>query len=156
MVETFTTFVREECISRDQGDNACNKIAYNTGTRIMDWGTSITHDFLKLDGVIYNEILLPEYVNKLFRDYDNFSNAVERSKGGKLFRECILSLPEHRDIYVEDWKKLIYRFIYKMKFIQDGHGVHVSIHRPHGGDPYCHVHLLVTVGHFGDDCDGLE
>ena len=147
-------FARVERVSRSQGKNACCKSAYNARARISDLNTNITYTFERLTDNVYHEILLPEYVDLKFKDVALFSNEVERiekRKNSQLYKEYVLALPDDARVSLEMKKEMIYEFINSLRFIEEGLGVQVDLHRPHQGTNNWHAHLLVPTRRFKED-----
>ena len=71
-------FARIEFVSRSTGASACNSSAYNSRSIVVDERTGEVFDYTKRDGNVYHEVLLPDHVDKKFKNISILSNEVER------------------------------------------------------------------------------
>ena len=151
---------RPEYVSRSSGGNACCKSAYNARSKIIDNKTGEVFNWVKRDGNVFHEIMLPEHVDKKFKDISVFSNEVERAenrKDSQLYVEWILALAKDEDgVDLEFRIETVKEFIKRKGWVEEGLGVQVDIHRPHEGDVNWHTHLLVTTRRFTKDGKGLD
>ncbi len=147
-------------VSRSSGGNACCKSAYNARSKIIDSKTGEVFNWVKRDGNVFHEIMLPEHVDKKFKDISVFSNEVERAenrKDSQLYVEWILALAKDEDgVDLEFRIETVKEFIKRKGWVEEGLGVQVDIHRPHEGDVNWHAHLLVTTRRFAKDGKGLD
>jgi len=152
-------FARPEYVGRSDNKNACCKSSYNSRSKIVDERTGKVFNFTNHGGNAYHEMLLPEYVDKKFKNAEGFSNEVERAekrKDSQLYVEWLLALPKEKEITLEMKKEIIKEFIERKGWIKEGLGVQVDIHEPHDGEKNWHAHLLVTTRRFKKDGLGLE
>jgi hypothetical protein len=105
-------------------------------------------------------MLLPEYVDKKFKDISIFANEVEaceKQKNSQLFFQVVLALDKNLDIEdpltLEIYKEQIYKFIEKKGWIEEGLGLQIDIHSENG-QPHCHING--TTRRFKKDGSGLE
>jgi Ti-type conjugative transfer relaxase TraA len=146
-------FARAEYVSRSSGKNACCKGAYNSRTKIKDEKTNIVYNFTSRKDNVYHEVLLPEYVHQKFKNISELMNMIERTErkcNSQLLKEYVLALPDEENISLELKKEMVYEFIRENKWIENGLGVQVDIHKPHDGEKNWHAHLLVTIRRFLD------
>ena len=152
-------FARPEYVGRSDNKNACCKSSYNSRSKIVDERAGKVFNFTNHGGNAYHEMLLPEYVDKKFKNAEGFSNEVERAekrKDSQLYVEWLLALPKEKEITLEMKKEIIKEFIERKGWIKEGLGVQVDIHEPHDGEKNWHAHLLVTTRRFKKDGLGLE
>ena len=146
-------FARAEYVGRSSGKNACCKGAYNSRTKIKDEKTNIVYNFTSRKDNVYHEVLLPEYVHQKFKNISELMNTIERTErkcNSQLLKEYVLALPDEENISLELKKEMVYEFIRENKWIENGLGVQVDIHKPHDGEKNWHAHLLVTIRRFLD------
>lgn len=152
-------FARAEYVSRSKGKNACCKSAYNARDIINDQKTNVIYNFQRLRDNVHHEILLPKYVDTKFNNVKVLANAVEKSekrKDSQLYKEYVLALPDDQNVSLDLKKEMVYEFIKRSKFIEEGLGVQFDIHKPHDGEKNWHAHLLVTTRRFTKDGLGFE
>ncbi len=146
-------FARAEYVGRSSGKNACCKGAYNSRTKIKDEKTNIVYNFTSRKDNVYHEVLLPEYVHQKFKNISELMNMIEHTErkcNSQLLKEYVLALPDEENISLELKKEMVYEFIRENKWIENGLGVQVDIHKPHDGEKNWHAHLLVTIRRFLD------
>ena len=61
-------FVKSRYVSRSNNGNACNSSAYNARSKIIDKKTGQVFNWTKRDNNLYHEVLLPEHVDKKFKN----------------------------------------------------------------------------------------
>lgn len=139
-------FARVQFISRGKGHSVVAASAYRSAQRIQDEKLGITHDYERKQGVVHNEVMLPEDANNAFTDCGVLWNAVEEfenRKNSQLARELVIALPSDESVSDEDRLELTRRFV-SHHFIQYGLAAQISIHEPHDGSNNIHAHILVT------------
>lgn len=152
-------FARPEYVSRSSGANACCKSAYNARGKIKDTNSGIIYNWQKRSDNVYHDILLPDHVDRKFKNVAVFANEVElaeKRKDSQLYVEWLLALPKEEEITLEMKEEIIKEFIDRKGWIKEGLGVQIDIHKPHEGDVNWHAHLLVTTRRFRQDGLGLE
>ena len=152
-------FARPEYVGRSTGANACCKSAYNARDRIKDLNTGVIYNWQRRSDNVYHDILLPDYVDRKFKNAAVFANEVERAekrKDSQLYVEWLLALPKEEEITLDMKKEIIKEFIDRKGWRKEGLGVQVDIHKPHDGDINWHAHLLVTTRRFKQNGLGLE
>jgi Ti-type conjugative transfer relaxase TraA len=152
-------FIKSRYVSRSTGGNACNSSAYNARTKILDEHTGQIYNWTRKGDDIYHEMLLPEYVDKKFKNLSILSNTVEANehqKNSQVYIEWVIALPKEEEVTLEMKKELVYRFIKYKNWIEEGVGVQIDIHKPHENEDNWHAHLLVTTRRFSKDGLGFE
>ncbi len=137
-------FTRIEIVSRNKGGRACCKAAYNARTIIKDELTNIKYDFTKRGDNVYHIILLPKHVDSKFKDPKILMNEVEKSekrKNSQLLKDIVIALPDDKELTLEDRIAITHEIIEEMRWVKNGLGVQVDIHKPHKGERNWHVHL---------------
>tara|TARA_R110002110_G_scaffold209215_1_gene421600 strand:+ start:6016 stop:8754 length:2739 start_codon:yes stop_codon:yes gene_type:complete len=139
-------FARVQFISRGKGHSVVAASAYRSAQKIQDEKLGVTHDYERKQGVVHNEVMLPEEANNAFMDCGVLWNAVEEfesRKNSQLARELVIALPSDESVSDEDRIELTRRFV-SHHFIQHGLAAQISIHEPHDGGNNIHAHILVT------------
>jgi Ti-type conjugative transfer relaxase TraA len=147
-------FVKPRYVSRSTGGNACRSGAYNARSKIVDERTGEIFDFTVRGGNVYHEILLPEHVDKKFKNASVLSNEVELSEhriDSQLYVEWLLALPKEKAVTLEMKKEIISRFIEYKGWIKEGLSVQIDIHKPHEDEVNWHAHLLTSTRRFTKD-----
>jgi Ti-type conjugative transfer relaxase TraA len=147
-------FARVERVSRSNGKNACCKGSYNARSKIIDQKTNVVYNFTNRNNNVYHNILLPEYVDKKFKNLSELMNAIEhieRRNNSQLLKEYVLALPDDKNISLELKKEMIHAFIRENKWVEEGLAVQIDIHEPHDEEKNWHAHLLVTTRRFTKD-----
>ena len=151
-------FARCEYVSRSTGGNACRKASYNQREAIRCDRTGELFSFKDRGGNVHHEILLPEGVDKKFKNSSVFWNEVERCekrKDSQVQKEFVLALPDDKEVTLEDRIELSRRFINE-HFVEKGLGVQLDIHEPHEDEKNWHAHLLVTTRRFSENGHTFE
>lgn len=65
-------------VSRGKGQSAIAAAAYRAGERLQDHYYGEYADYTAKGGVVYTEIIAPDYVSESFRDKETLWNEVER------------------------------------------------------------------------------
>ncbi|WP_342269538.1 AAA family ATPase [Rickettsia endosymbiont of Orchestes rusci] len=147
-------FARIEIVSRSEGKNACLKAAYNARLIIKDERTNITYNFSKKGDNVYHAVLLPDYVDKRFKNPRVLMNEVERTekrKNSQLLKDIVIALPDDKELDLDDRIAITHEIIKEMGWVKNGLGVQVDIHKPHDGEKNWHAHVLVTTRRFAKD-----
>lgn len=147
-------FARIEIVSRSKGGNSCCKGAYNARTSIKDQQTNITYNFTKKEGNVYHTILLPDHVDKKFKDPKILMNEIEKSekrKNSQLLKDVVIALPDDKELSLEDRIAITHEIVDEMGWVKNGLGIQLDIHKPHEGEKNWHAHVLVTTRKFSKD-----
>ena len=89
-------------VSRGKGQTVVNSAAYISGQKLYNDYYGQTHDYTKKSGVVFTEILTPEYVPERLSDRETLWNEVEQIEKSKraqlacIFRKNCASVPEER------------------------------------------------------------
>ncbi|MDA9163616.1 AAA family ATPase [Rickettsiaceae bacterium] len=152
-------FVKSRYVSRSSGGNACRTSAYNARDKIVDERTGEVFDFSDRGDNVYHEVILPQHVDKKFKNISILSNEVERNerrKDSQVYVEWVLALPKEKEISLEMKQEMINRFIEKKGWLQEGLGMQIDIHSPHDKNDNEHCHILKPTRRFTKDGKGFE
>ena len=130
-------------VSRGTGRSAVAASAYLSCSKIINDYDGVQHDFTRKQGLVWEQIFLPENAPPEWADRAVLWNAVEeaeKSKDSRLARELVVALPVELD--KDDWVMLLTEFI-KENFVADGMCADVAIHDTDRHNP--HAHILLTV-----------
>jgi len=130
-------------ISRGAGRSAVAAAAYMSCSQILNDYDGVQHDYTRKQGLVWQQIFLPEYAPPEWSDRGTLWNAVEeneKTKDSRLAREFVVALPIEME--KAEWQNLLTEFI-KDNFVADGMCADVCIHDTDGYNP--HAHIMVTV-----------
>lgn len=130
-------------ISRGAGRSAVAAAAYMSCSQILNDYDGVQHDYTRKQGLVWQQIFLPEYAPPEWSDRGTLWNAVEeneKTKYSRLAREFVVALPI--EMGKAEWESLLTEFI-KDNFVADGMCADVCIHDTDGHNP--HAHIMVTV-----------
>ena len=130
-------------VSRGAGRSAVAASAYLSCSRLYNDYDGIQHDYTKKQGLVWQEVFLPEYAPQEWQDREKLWNAVEEvetAKDSRLAREFVVALPI--ELSREAQIKLLQEFIQE-QFVADGMCADAAIHDTDGHNP--HAHILLTV-----------
>ena len=102
----------------------------------------VQHDYTRKQGLVWQNVFLPENAPKEWKDRAVLWNAVEASektKDSRLAREFVVALPIE---IPQSWRAILSDYIRK-QFVADGMCADVCIHDTDGHNP--HAHIMVTV-----------
>ena len=117
--------------------------AYLICSRLYNDYDGIQHDYTKKQGLVWQEVFLPEYAPQEWQDREKLWNAVEEVETAKdscLAREFGVALPI--ELSREEQIELLQEFI-REQFVSDGMCADAAIHDTDGHNP--HAHILLTV-----------
>ena len=117
--------------------------AYLSCSRLYNDYDGIQHDYTKKQGLVWQEVFLPEYAPQEWKDREQLWNAVEEvetAKDSRLAREFVVALPI--ELSREEQIELLQEFI-REQFVSDGMCADAAIHDTDGHNP--HAHILLTV-----------
>ena len=130
-------------ISRGAGRSAVAAAAYMSCSQILNDYDGVQHDYTRKQGLVWQQIFLPEYAPFEWSDRGTLWNTVEeneKTKDSRLAREFVVALPI--EMGKAEWQNLLTEFI-KDNFVADGMCADVCIHDTDGHNP--HAHIMVTV-----------
>ena len=130
-------------VSRGAGRSAVTASAYLSCSRLYNDYDGIQHDYTKKQGLVWQEVFLPEYAPQEWQDREKLWNAVEEvetAKDSRLAREFVVALPI--ELSREQQIELLQDFI-REQFVSDGMCADAAIHDTDGHNP--HAHILLTV-----------
>ena len=130
-------------VSRGAGRSAVAASAYLSCSRLYNDYDGIQHDYTKKQGLVWQEVFLPEYAPQGWKDREQLWNAVEEvetAKDSRLAREFVVALPI--ELSREEQIELLQEFIQE-QFLSDGMCADAAIHDTDGHNP--HAHILLTV-----------
>ena len=130
-------------VSRGAGRSAVAASAYLSCSRLYNDYDGIQHDYTKKQGLVWQEVFLPEYAPQEWQDREKLWNAVEEvetAKDSRLAREFVVALPI--ELSREQQIELLQEFI-REQFVLDGMCADAAIHDTDGHNP--HDHILLTV-----------
>ena len=130
-------------VSRSAGRSAVAASAYLSCSRLYNDYDGIQHDYTKKQGLVWQEVFLPEYAPQEWQDREQLWNAVEEvetAKDSRLAREFVVALPI--ELSREEQVELLQEFI-REQFVSDGMCADAAIHDTDGHNP--HAHILLTV-----------
>ena len=130
-------------ISRGTGRSAVAAAAYMSCSQITNDYDGVRHDYTRKQGLVWQQIFLPDYAPQEWQDRGVLWNAVEeneKTKDSRLAREFVVALPV--ELTKDEWTELLTEFI-QHQFVADGMCADVSVHDVDGHNP--HAHILLTV-----------
>ena len=130
-------------VGRGAGRSAVAASAYLSCSRLYNEDDGIQHDSSKKQGLVWQEVFLPEYAPQEWQDREKLWNAVEEvetAKDSRLAREFVVALPI--ELSREQQIELLQDFI-REQFVSDGMCADAAIHDTDGHNP--HAHILLTV-----------
>ena len=136
-------------ISRGTGRSAVAAAAYMSCSQILNDYDGVQHDYTRKQGLVWQQVFLPEYAPQEWQDRGVLWNAVEeneKTKDSRLAREFVVALPV--ELAKDEWTELLTEFIRK-QFVSDGMCADVSIHDTDGHNP--HAHIMLTVRPLNQD-----
>ena len=130
-------------VSRGAGRSAVAASAYLSCSRLYNDYDGIQHDYTRKQGLVWQQVFLPEYAPQEWQDREKLWNAVEEvetAKDSRLAREFVVALPI--ELSREQQIELLQDFI-REQFVSDGMCADAAIHDTDGHNP--HAHILLTV-----------
>ena len=130
-------------VSRGAGRSAVAASAYLSCSRLYNDYDGIQHDYTRKQGLVWQQIFLPEYAPQEWQNREKLWNAVEEveaAKDSRLAREFVVALPI--ELSREQQIELLQDFI-REQFVSDGMCADAAIHDTDGHNP--HAHILLTV-----------
>ena len=112
-------------------------------SRIYNDYDGIQHDYIRKQGLTWQQVFLPDMAPAEWVDREVLWNAVEeteKTKDSRLAREFVVALPV--ELSKDEWITLLTKFI-QTNFVADGMCADVCIHDTDGHNP--HAHIMLTV-----------
>lgn len=109
----------------------------------------IQHDYTRKQGLIWQQVFLPDMAPAEWVDREVLWNAVEeneKTKDSRLAREFVIALLI--ELNKDGWTTLLTNFIQK-QFVADGMCADVAIHNTDDHNP--HAHIMLTIRPLTDD-----
>ena len=138
-----SSHLEAKVVRRGAGRSAVAASAYLSCSRLYNDYDGIQHDYTKKQGLVWQEVFLPEYAPQEWKDREQLWNAVEEvetAKDSRLAREFVVALPI--ELSREQQIELLQDFI-REQFVADGMCADAAIHDTDGHNP--HAHILLTV-----------
>ncbi|MCH5260226.1 MAG: MobA/MobL family protein [Lachnospiraceae bacterium] len=130
-------------VSRGTGRSAVAAAAYMSCSQILNDYDGVQHDYTRKQGLVWQQIFLPEHAPAEWQDRSVLWNAVEeneKTKDSRLAREFVVALPI--ELKQPEWQELLTEFV-QDQFVSDGMCADVCIHDTDGHNP--HAHIMLTV-----------
>ena len=130
-------------VSRGAGRSACAASAYMSCSAIYNDYDGVQHDYTRKQGLVWEQVFLPDCAPVEWQDRAVLWNAVEeaeKTKDSRLAREFVVALPV--ELGKPDWISLLSKYICE-QFVSEGMCADVAIHDTDGHNP--HAHILLTV-----------
>lgn len=130
-------------ISRGVGRSAVAAAAYMSCSQILNDYDGVQHDYTRKQGLVWQQVFLPDHAPQEWRDRALLWNAVEeneKTKDSRLAREFVVALPI--ELNKDQWQRLLTKFIQE-QFVADGMCADAAIHDTDGHNP--HAHIMLTV-----------
>jgi Ti-type conjugative transfer relaxase TraA len=155
-------FARAEFVKRSNGQNACQKSAYIDRDRVIFEGTKFQerriYDFSNREEPIAKKILLPNGVNKKFKNPEILWNQAEQAEpqhNSQVAIELVIALPD--DKIITDKDRLILTERFAQQFADKELAAHYAIHQPDDGTEHnWHAHILIPTRTFSRDGETLS
>lgn len=132
-------------VSRGNGRSAVAASAYLSCSKMLNDYDGVQHDFTRKKGLVWQDVLLPEFAPPEWKDRSVLWNAVEKNektKDSRLAREFVPALPI--ELTPAQWQELLTDFI-QNNFVADGMCANVAVHDPYPPGHNPHAHIMVTV-----------
>ena len=130
-------------VSRGTGRSACAASAYMSCSAIYNDYDGVQHDYTRKQGLVWEQVFLPDCAPAEWQDRAVLWNAVEeaeKTKDSRLAREFVVALPI--ELGKDEWVDLLSKFIQE-QFVDEGMCADVAIHDTDGHNP--HAHIMLTV-----------
>ena len=136
-------------VSRGKGQMVVGSAAYISGQKLHNDYYERIHDYTKKKGVIYDEIMLPDYVPDRFSDRQTLWNEVEFAEKGKRAQLAYsFNIALQNELTMEENVELAREFCWK-QFVSRGMIVDMAVHEGESSDPEIadnpHFHVLVPI-----------
>src|ERR1700722_17419378 len=129
-------YARLEYAKRSEGKNACAKSAYNSRGTVRFEGTKFkeaqSSDCSNKEKPASHEVILPEHIDKRFKNPEVLWNAAEQAEkrnDSQVCTEEVLALADDKEISLEDRIEMVRMWV-RENYTSKGFGVQVDIHQP--------------------------
>ena len=112
-------------------------------SRIYNDYDGVQHDYTRKQGLVWQQVVLPDMAPAEWTNREVLWNAVEKAektKDSRLAREFVVALPV--ELGRDEWIALLTDFI-QINFVAEGMCADVCIHDTDGHNP--HAHIMLTV-----------
>lgn len=136
-------------ISRGKGQTVVGSAAYISGQKLHNNYYEEIHDYTRKQGVIFDEIMLPDYVPDRFSDRQTLWNEVEFAEKGKRAQLAYsFNIALQNELTMEENVELAREFC-REQFVGRGMIVDMAVHEGESSDPEIadnpHFHVLVPI-----------
>ena len=134
-------------VKRSKGQSSVASAAYISGEKLRDDYYGKTYDYTKKKGVLFSDILLPDYAPERLKDRATLWNEVESIERNKKAQLCYnFNFALQNELSYEENKAVAERFI-RENFLARGMIVDYAIHDPDkkGKIQNPHVHMLIPI-----------
>ena len=136
-------------VSRGKGQTVVGSAAYISGQKLHNDYYEEIHDYTRKQGVIYDEIMLPDYVTDRFSDRQTLWNEVEFAEKGKRAQLAYsFNIALQNELTMEENVELAREFC-REQFVSRGMIVDMAVHEGESSDPEIadnpHFHVLVPI-----------
>ena len=136
-------------VSRGKGQTVVGSAAYISGQKLHNDYYEEIHDYTRKQGVIYDEIMLPDYVTDRFSDRQTLWNEVEFAEKGKRAQLAYsFNIALQNELTMEENVELAREFC-REQFVSRGMIVDMAVHEGESSDPEIadnpHFHVLVPM-----------
>jgi len=138
-----------QIITRGKGKSAVAAAAYRAGETIKNEYDGMVHDYTRKRGIVYTEIMLPQYAPAEYKDRAVLWNAVERiekADNSQLARELDIALPIE---LTREQNISLARDYVKQTFVDKGMCADLCVHDTGKGNP--HIHIMLTMRPFAEN-----
>ena len=142
-------------VSRGKGQTVVNSAAYISGQKLYNDYYGQVHDYTKKSGVMFTEILKPDYVPERLSDRETLWNEVERAEKGKRAQLAYsFDIALQNELTLEENIQLVREFCQE-QFVARGMIVDLAVHEgksKDGDEPdNPHFHVLAPIGPFTEE-----
>ncbi|MGN0354860.1 MAG: MobQ family relaxase, partial [Muricoprocola sp.] len=142
-------------VSRGKGQTVVNSAAYISGKKLHNDYYEEVHDYTRKRGVIYDEIMLPDYVPDRFSDRQTLWNEVEfAEKGKKAQLAYSFDIALQNELTMEENIELAREFCQE-QFVSRGMTVDMAVHEGKSSDLELadnpHFHVLIPIRPMNQD-----
>ena len=137
-----------EQIGRSKGYSAVAATAYRSGEKLYCDYYGETHDYTKKGGILYTEIMMPEYCPERFKDRAALWNEVEKVEKHPKAQLCYsFDMALQNELTYEENLELARRFVLE-EMVARGMICDIAIHAPgktKDDIPNPHIHVLAAI-----------